>query len=65
MGTHEQEKCTAARVRLDLWWGLQQRIRFDALPYGGEKRSGFGREGVQSAIASMTKEKSIVKRINP
>lgn len=37
-------------------------LRFDALPYGGQKQSGFGREGVRFAIEEMTVLKSIVYR---
>jgi acyl-CoA reductase-like NAD-dependent aldehyde dehydrogenase len=37
-------------------------IRFDALPYGGVKLSGFGREGVRYAMEEMTEPKSIVIR---
>ncbi|MBX7135361.1 MAG: aldehyde dehydrogenase family protein [Fimbriimonadaceae bacterium] len=35
-------------------------IRFDALPYGGVKQSGFGREGVRFAYEEMTEWKSLV-----
>jgi acyl-CoA reductase-like NAD-dependent aldehyde dehydrogenase len=38
-------------------------VRFDALPYGGNKQSGFGREGVEEAIFSMTEPKSWVERV--
>lgn len=37
-------------------------VRFDALPYGGERRSGFGREGVRWAMEEFTYPKSIVER---
>lgn len=37
-------------------------LRFDALPYGGVKRSGFGREGVRFAMQEMTELKSRVRR---
>ncbi len=39
-------------------------LRFDAVPYGGEKRSGWGREGVRSAMIEMTTPKSLVRRMN-
>lgn len=39
-------------------------IRFDALPYGGLKRSGFGREGVRYTMEEMTELKSVVRRKN-
>jgi acyl-CoA reductase-like NAD-dependent aldehyde dehydrogenase len=38
-------------------------LRFDGLPYGGVKESGFGREGVSFAIAEMTELKSLTRRI--
>lgn len=38
-------------------------VRFDALPYGGNKQSGFGREGIEEAIFSMTEPKSWVERV--
>jgi acyl-CoA reductase-like NAD-dependent aldehyde dehydrogenase len=37
-------------------------VRFDALPYGGVKKSGFGREGVRYAMEEMTEPKSLVIR---
>lgn len=37
-------------------------VRFDNLPYGGVKESGFGREGVQYAIEEMTEIRSRVDR---
>jgi acyl-CoA reductase-like NAD-dependent aldehyde dehydrogenase len=36
-------------------------LRFDAMPYGGIKRSGFGREGIRYAIAEMTEWKTLVR----
>lgn len=38
-------------------------LRFDGLPYGGVKESGFGREGVPYAIQEMTELKSVVRRL--
>jgi acyl-CoA reductase-like NAD-dependent aldehyde dehydrogenase len=38
-------------------------LRFDNMPYGGVKRSGFGREGVQFAYEEMTEWKTLVERI--
>lgn len=35
-------------------------LRFDALPYGGVKQSGFGREGVRYAMEEMTETKTLV-----
>lgn len=37
-------------------------VRFDSLPYGGVKESGFGREGVRYAIEEMTEIRSRVER---
>jgi acyl-CoA reductase-like NAD-dependent aldehyde dehydrogenase len=39
-------------------------LRFDAMPYGGVKRSGFGREGVTNTFHEMTDDKVLVVR-NP
>ena len=38
-------------------------FRVDHMPYGGEKQSGFGREGVKYAIREMTQERMLV--VNP
>lgn len=37
-------------------------LRFDGLPYGGVKESGFGREGVPFTVEEMTELKSVVRR---
>jgi acyl-CoA reductase-like NAD-dependent aldehyde dehydrogenase len=37
-------------------------VRFDAMPYGGVKRSGFGREGVRYAYEEMTEPLAVVQR---
>lgn len=37
-------------------------LRFDNMPYGGEKRSGFGREGVRYAMEEMTTIRALVER---
>ncbi len=37
-------------------------LRFDVLPYGGVRKSGFGREGIAYAIEEMTELKSLVRR---
>lgn len=37
-------------------------LRFDNLPYGGVKQSGFGREGVRYAMDEMTEPKSMIVR---
>ena len=38
-------------------------VRFDALPYGGVKRSGFGREGVRAAMDTMSQPRTLVRRV--
>jgi glyceraldehyde-3-phosphate dehydrogenase (NADP+) len=35
-------------------------FRLDQMPYGGVKKSGFGREGVKYAIEEMTEHKLLV-----
>lgn len=40
-------------------------LRFDALPYGGVKRSGFGREGVRWAMDEMSEPKTLVTKKTP
>lgn len=37
-------------------------VRFDNLPYGGVRESGFGREGVRYAMEEMTELRSLVNR---
>lgn len=37
-------------------------FRFDNMPYGGVKRSGFGREGVLFAYEEMTELKAVIRR---
>ncbi|MFQ3587518.1 MAG: aldehyde dehydrogenase family protein [Fimbriimonadaceae bacterium] len=38
-------------------------VRFDSMPYGGVKRSGFGREGVRFAMEEMSEPKVRLRRI--
>ncbi len=40
-------------------------LRFDNMPYGGVKRSGFGREGVRYAMDEMTEPKALLVRLRP
>lgn len=40
-------------------------FRVDHMPYGGVKASGFGREGLRSAIHDMTEEKLLIHRSYP
>jgi acyl-CoA reductase-like NAD-dependent aldehyde dehydrogenase len=37
-------------------------FRVDTMPYGGEKASGLGREGVAHAVRSFTRERLLVIR---
>jgi glyceraldehyde-3-phosphate dehydrogenase (NADP+) len=37
-------------------------FRVDAMPYGGTRDSGIGREGVRYAIEEMTERKTLVFR---
>lgn len=39
-------------------------LRFDAMPYGGVKNSGFGREGVANTFHEMTEDKVLVQTEN-
>ncbi|MCU0315695.1 MAG: aldehyde dehydrogenase family protein [Fimbriimonadaceae bacterium] len=38
-------------------------LRFDVMPYGGVKRSGFGREGVASGYLELTEDKVMISRL--
>ncbi len=38
-------------------------LRFDVMPYGGVRRSGFGREGIREAMDEMTTPKTLVLRV--
>jgi acyl-CoA reductase-like NAD-dependent aldehyde dehydrogenase len=38
-------------------------LRFDNMPYGGVKRSGFGREGIRYAMDEMTEPKVMLSRL--
>ena len=38
-------------------------LRFDNMPYGGVKLSGFGREGVRYSMDEMTEPKTLVTRV--
>jgi acyl-CoA reductase-like NAD-dependent aldehyde dehydrogenase len=37
-------------------------FRVDTMPYGGERQSGLGREGVREAILSFTRSRLLVVR---
>lgn len=38
-------------------------LRFDAMPYGGVKESGFGREGVKNTFEEMTEPKVMLSKV--
>lgn len=38
-------------------------LRFDSMPYGGVKNSGFGREGVLNTFFEMTEDKTVVYKV--
>lgn len=40
-------------------------FRIDSMPYGGVKRSGFGREGVQYTMEEMTEIKGLILNLKP
>jgi len=40
-------------------------LRFDNFPYGGVRKSGFGREGLRYAMDEMTEPKTLLLRPNP
>ena len=40
-------------------------FRIDSMPYGGVKRSGFGREGVQYTMEEMTEIKALILNLKP
>ncbi len=40
---------------------LPPSLRFDSMPYGGVKNSGFGREGVSNTFHEMTDEKVLIR----
>jgi acyl-CoA reductase-like NAD-dependent aldehyde dehydrogenase len=46
---------------LHINWGSQWRN--DAMPYGGLKHSGMGKEGPKYAIQEMTEEKMVVMHL--
>lgn len=38
-------------------------LRFDNMPYGGVKQSGFGREGIRYAMDELTEQKALLTRV--
>lgn len=64
--SRDENACEIAASQLDVGGVVVNdypSLRFDGLPYGGVKESGFGREGVPFAIEEMTELKSVVRRI--
>jgi acyl-CoA reductase-like NAD-dependent aldehyde dehydrogenase len=64
-GLFTEDTCAIQKVFCDLSVGGvvindSSTTRFDAFPYGGEKRSGFGREGVYEAMASYTEPRTLL-----
>lgn len=47
---------------ININWSSQWRA--DAMPYGGLKHSGMGKEGPENAILSMTEEKMVILHLN-
>jgi acyl-CoA reductase-like NAD-dependent aldehyde dehydrogenase len=61
--THDVQVAFRARAELEVGGvivGDVPSFRADQMPYGGVKGSGFGREGVRSAMADMTEERVMV-----
>ena len=61
--TRDLEKAFAAIRRLDMGGVLINDtpiFRVDHMPYGGNKRSGIGREGVRYAVEEMTNLRMVV-----
>jgi acyl-CoA reductase-like NAD-dependent aldehyde dehydrogenase len=66
--THDARSIDFAFRKLDIG-GLivndYPTLRFDNMPYGGVKCSGFGREGVRYAMDEMTEPKALLTRLGP
>ena len=63
--THDEAKVDQAFRELEVGGVVVNdypTLRFDTLPYGGVKQSGFGREGVRYAMDEMTEWKSLVEK---
>jgi glyceraldehyde-3-phosphate dehydrogenase (NADP+) len=63
--THDARRIDAAFRGLEVGGVVVNDIptlRLDHLPYGGVKGSGFGREGVRSAMEAMTEERLLLQR---
>lgn len=50
----------AARVKAGIVWGNCHALMDPALPFGGFKQSGIGREGGRSGIEAYTEEKTVI-----
>jgi len=63
--THDPESAMRAYDELEVGGVIVNdfpTLRFDNMPYGGVKRSGYGREGVRFAFEEMTEWKTMVER---
>ncbi|MGH7561246.1 MAG: aldehyde dehydrogenase family protein, partial [Gemmatimonadales bacterium] len=63
--THDTRRVRDAFQRLEVGGVVVNdlpTLRLDHLPYGGVKASGFGREGVRSAMAEMTEERVLLMK---
>jgi acyl-CoA reductase-like NAD-dependent aldehyde dehydrogenase len=61
--TRDVQTAFRARAELDVGGvivGDVPSFRADQMPYGGVKGSGFGREGIRSAINDLTEERVMV-----
>jgi phenylacetaldehyde dehydrogenase len=53
----------AARIKAGIVWGNCHAILDPALPFGGFKQSGLGREGGRSGINAYTEEKTVIIKL--
>ena len=53
----------AARIKAGIIWGNCHAIIDPALPFGGFKQSGLGREGGRSGIDAYTEEKTVIVKL--
>jgi phenylacetaldehyde dehydrogenase len=53
----------AARIKAGIVWGNCHALIDPALPFGGFKQSGVGREGGRSGIDAYTEEKTVIIKL--